>query len=69
MKSMAIMVNLELNFIGSLDLPRFMIPIKYLHSKLTADEIWFIAERIDCGKVEVDGNGDVEEKFRIISFA
>jgi hypothetical protein len=44
MRSCALMVNSDFNFVGYIAMERFMLSLRFLNSKLSEDEIWFLAE-------------------------
>jgi hypothetical protein len=64
LKACALMSNGELVFSGVLELSRFMTSLKFMGSKVTPDEIWFLARKGKCGGIEEDG----EDKKKLISF-
>ena len=43
LKAYAIMVNGDLTLSGCVEASRFMVPLRYLHSKLTLEEMWGLA--------------------------
>lgn len=62
MKACAIMANGELSFSGSIEISRFMIPLKSIGSKLKKNQIQFLAKRSGCGSLEEE---EGEKKFMI----
>ena len=65
MRACGVMANgIHIDFSGTIFLHRFMVAIKFLDSKLTEDQIWFLANNSGCGQTEVEG----EDKSQLISF-
>ncbi len=64
MKALALIVNGELNFNGQVDLTRFMVPLKYMSSSLTKDEIWFLAQSCKLGTIEEEDDEVTGEKVK-----
>jgi hypothetical protein len=64
MKACAIIVNGELSFGGQIEHIRLMTVLRYISSKLTKDEVWFLAKHSKTGTIEeVEG-----VKMPMISF-
>lgn len=71
MKACALTVSGELNFSGLIEIKRFMVVLRYISSKLTADEVWLLASESGCGSIEEeDGKDGSDEKVKtkFISF-
>lgn len=64
MRACALMANNELNFSGAIELARFMTALKYLNSTLTADEVWHLASKSQCGNIETEE----DKKVKYVSF-
>lgn len=46
--------GVEANFIGNIELNRFMVALSYIHSSLSIEEVWLLAEISNLGTIEED---------------
>lgn len=54
MKAMALMINGELNFTGSVELGRFMTACKYVSCPLNQEDVWFLVKTSKTGSTETE---------------
>jgi hypothetical protein len=64
MKACAVIVNGNLSYGGQIEHARLMTILRYISSKLTKDEVWFLAKHSKTGTIE-EAEG---EKYSMISF-
>ena len=58
MRACAIMANGELSFSGVIEASRIQTALRYIGSKITSDEIWFLAFKSKLGSIETEESGE-----------